>query len=386
VFYIPGVMWVIQHIEKNASTDDRSACEHIMRTIYQENPGYWPYGLTLGHLDGGCWLVKDAQAQPIGFVGWQERNDGIKKIGYYAIGILPEFRHQRYGRAAVQELLKKKASGVDEVRALIVDTNAPSRALAASLQVPQELIKSAAPAAKQGLGALAKSLLPMGLYGAAYGRAAGSAHRAHQNDTSFLSEMGRMNPELAFQDILNFAIGAGAKHSAAAGLKKNLQHLATPLAWTATTTAIPAKDAIQNTAWGIPGFFKDVGTLANKPAPTGGDGEGMPTWAKWMVGAGVPVTALAALYMAGQKQQGAAPGAAPSSAGKIRVTLPTRNKDDAETALEVPFEEVGMSNTLQRGIRRDLLRRLRAETAGRTRRKFPREEREVQALQETNVI
>jgi len=125
----------------------------ILRDIYNENPSYWPHGLSVGHFDGGLWLVREkSSSAPVGFVGWQERPErsasGLRKIGYYSIGVLPAYRGNGFAREAVGKLLSFKSAAVDEVRALIKQHNLPSLRLAASLAVPVVKLASAAPAGK----------------------------------------------------------------------------------------------------------------------------------------------------------------------------------------------------------------------------------------------
>lgn len=53
--------------------------------------------------------------------------------------------------------------------------------------------------------------------------------------------------------------------------------------------------------------------------------------------------------------------------GRIKVTLPTRKPGDAETTIDIPTRQIGMSDSLFGRIRRDALRRLQAESKERTR-------------------
>jgi RimJ/RimL family protein N-acetyltransferase len=112
----------------------------VMDRIYRENPKNWPFGLDPDGFDGGLYLIREKQANtPVGFCGWQERNeiDGSDcvKVGYYSIGILPEYRRNGFAKQALNRLIATKAAGVDHVRALILESNAPSRALANDLGV-----------------------------------------------------------------------------------------------------------------------------------------------------------------------------------------------------------------------------------------------------------
>jgi RimJ/RimL family protein N-acetyltransferase len=124
------------------------ACQ-IMRRIYDENPSHWPNGLSAGHFDGGLYLIREKQSSvPAGFCGWQERIEPSKqypflqKIGYYSIGILPEYRRNGFAREAVSKIVQLKSAGVDKVRALIMASNNPSLALADDLGV-EKVIKLA---------------------------------------------------------------------------------------------------------------------------------------------------------------------------------------------------------------------------------------------------
>jgi len=112
----------------------------VMDRIYRENPGNWPYGIDPYGFDGGLYLIREKQAgTAVGFCGWQQRNelDGSEpvKVGYYSIGILPEHRRHGYAKQALSRLITVKAAGVDRVRALIMASNGPSRALAQELGV-----------------------------------------------------------------------------------------------------------------------------------------------------------------------------------------------------------------------------------------------------------
>jgi GNAT superfamily N-acetyltransferase len=66
--------------------------------------------------------------------------------------------------------------------------------------------------------------------------------------------------------------------------------------------------------------------------------------------------------------QGVADRAERPESGRIRVTLPTRSKGDAETQLDLPVQEMALSDALVGKIRRDVRGRLRSETNERTKR------------------
>jgi RimJ/RimL family protein N-acetyltransferase len=119
----------------NVNSADRRECEGIMRTIYQENPTFFPHGLFIEGLDD-AYVVKQASTlKPVGFTGWQEFPEGRQKVGYYSIGILPEFRGQGYAKSALAGILAEKEASVDKVRAFIVPHNLPSIRLAESFGI-----------------------------------------------------------------------------------------------------------------------------------------------------------------------------------------------------------------------------------------------------------
>jgi RimJ/RimL family protein N-acetyltransferase len=137
--YLPFSHSLSKSASEKTSLGSYQTCQQIMDTIYKEDPSKWPYGLDIPGHDGGVYLIrKSASSQPVGFVGWQERRKGHKKVGYYSIGILPEYRGSGFAKEAVQQVISEKSAGVDEVRALIIHTNTASKALAGSLGIPVE--------------------------------------------------------------------------------------------------------------------------------------------------------------------------------------------------------------------------------------------------------
>lgn len=126
------------YMTKQASAVDMSAREEargIMKKIYDEDPSYWPYGLDIpGH--ESLYLIRDNMTKAAaGFVGWQELVENGRKVGSYSIGILPEYRQKGFAKEAVSKILRIKSASVDEVRAYVMQHNAPSHALADSLGV-----------------------------------------------------------------------------------------------------------------------------------------------------------------------------------------------------------------------------------------------------------
>lgn len=152
--------------EKVASSSLKEA-KDILHDIYEENPKHWPHGLYPEQMDGGLYLVREASTkEPVGFVGWQERIEDFKKVGYYSVGIKQAHRRNGFAKAAVRQLIQKKLANVDKVKALIMDDNMPSRGLAKDLDVEVDLEKQAmskllsklGPGAGAGIGAIAGGL------------------------------------------------------------------------------------------------------------------------------------------------------------------------------------------------------------------------------------
>lgn len=116
-----------------------SELDKIMDTIYAENPRWFPYGLSKSMLNQ-VFMVHDPDTKKAaGFTGWQFRpNDKGGTTGWYAVGLLPEFRGKGLGKKALQDLLGSKPSFVDDVKAFIVQGNEASVGLAKSLGIPYQ--------------------------------------------------------------------------------------------------------------------------------------------------------------------------------------------------------------------------------------------------------
>jgi hypothetical protein len=116
----------------------RAEFDQLLNSIYQDNPTWWPHGLKRAQLDEAFAIRDPATRKLAGFTGWQFRNDQTgKKAGYYAVGLLPEFRRQGLAKRALQEMFQEhKPADVQDVRAYIVPGNEPSLKLADKLGVP----------------------------------------------------------------------------------------------------------------------------------------------------------------------------------------------------------------------------------------------------------
>lgn len=129
---------VVYDLSMTKSAASREEVQAIMDKVAAENPEYWPYGCSTDAGPGGeVYLVRDSLTKAAaGFVGWQEVPMHGRKVGSYYVGILPEYRGNGFAKEAVAKIIQKKASGVDEVRAFVMASNRPSKALAKSLGIP----------------------------------------------------------------------------------------------------------------------------------------------------------------------------------------------------------------------------------------------------------
>lgn len=160
------------------STDGKTFVAGVFQSLYQEHPEHWSNGLSFRNFAPGesVYLVREKQAStPMGFVGWQQRQEQGKRIGYYSVGLLPEFRGKGYAKEAVAKLIAEKSAGVDEVRALIHHSNTASLHLATALGVPVTKCASMNKSSmlKAIASALTKTPLRRGLTGAGVGAGAG---------------------------------------------------------------------------------------------------------------------------------------------------------------------------------------------------------------------
>lgn len=339
-----------------------------MERIRTENPEYWSNGLSLANFGGNdtLWAIKEAN-QTMGFVGWQERHDPEgRKVGYYSIGVLPPYRRRGIAKEAVAAVITKLASRVDVVKAAIVETNTPSRALAECLGVDIELEKQAmSPATKALLGWMAGGAL-VGGPGLDY-----AYH--HKPDKSMLE-----NYRDAFNDParrkemgINSVLGV---LSGLVGSKKG------PVEAAGVGLMIPGKDLILNANKKLHGIdpkaLMDAAEQAAKPpaqSPRMSPKVMAMLAAAGLLGAG-------GLAYAGIRGSGAVSDLArKASKGRVRVTLPTKQPGDAETTVEVPIEDVDLSQNLYRNLGRDTRRRLRAESRER-KVKFKQEQRGAKNL------
>lgn len=385
----------------------QKSVDKIMAEIYAEAPEHWPCGLSPQLFDGGTWPIKDEAGDVVGFTGWQVRNRSGKKVGYYSVGVLAPHRRKGLAKKALEALLAKKRDTVDTVQALIVDGNAPSTQLAKSLNISIESVKP-----PQHFKPVIKSafdwrqmgkLLAAGSPGRQWGKAlaAGVATDAVVDSARHggldLGEWWQSKKDngllgLAMPAIntvlFRNAFGHGQKikdlsaqrsdwqaRLAQAGgklrgykaetdkLTKLIDEAARSRA--ATYGGILGKDLAVTGITQVPKF---VGTMTDTARAMGAQAKAMASNNKAALG-GLGILGLLGLSLAASQHRQAAAQEATADkdqSGKIRITLPTKKPGDQETQLEMPLRNINMSNAIQSGLRRDTLRRLRAETASRT--------------------
>ncbi len=294
--------------------------------------------------------------EPIAFTGWQIRNelhgDGLKKVGYYSIGVLPEWRQQGIAKKAIALMLQEKAAEVDVVRALIHPTNGPSMELARSLGV--EIEKSAGVG-----GATIKALL-----GKLGGGAAGATSIPLVNDMYLHPDKSLFNPadwdkKRTADFLTNALVGAAGGAAVQHGMRGNNSKLITGGA-----TTLLAGPYVKPLLARMPNLVDAKSNELNR-APAAPPSNRNETLLKGGLAGGGIVALLAALGLGksflGTAQESNAI-AAQQGKGRVKVTLPTKNPGDGETQIEMPMENINLSNNLYNSLGRDTRRRLRGES------------------------
>lgn len=349
---------------------DRRQVGQIMSRILSERPEYWPYGLSIGHMNGGTWLVrKKASKEPVGFLGWQRFREGGKTVGNYAIGILPEFRGQGYGKAALSELLAAKSASVDEVRALVMETNTPSRRLADALNIPVTTVKSAFMQKLLGAANATGSFLSKPAVAGPLGAVGVDAmlEQRHQQavnpgaDFSFGKWMSSLDPRKDMFRPANLLLNAGLLGSGT----KMLQGGDTVKGIGTMSSIIPKDIGLQALGM-MPAIRQNVDTMAagTHPALAKEGWSGMSGLEKTgITAAGVTLLGLLAMSLRNQQKQlhTAEEDTRRRQGGTLRVTLPTKDPNDTETQIEMPLASMPLSNTILGRLGRDTRRRLRYE-------------------------
>lgn len=367
-------------IVKAAASADREKAAALLERIRSENPSHWPYGLYPEQFDpGDLFLIrKEAGADPLGFVGWQERDMGGERVGLYSIGVLPEWRGQGVAKTAVARLIQEKAAGVDRVAALVVEGNTPSEKLAEALGVPRlALQKRANPLVDglkfigRGFGGTASKGEIAGRYASMVGLPLASDVLSYGRDPSVAYGDQPMYAGRAVNALLNAAIGRWAM--GAQGTERFGRMLSAPVKdlTLAATGAIPSFAAaanryVENSGKALPA--PSPAPAAQIQAPEAG-ASGMPPWAL-LGGAGLltaGVGGAAYILQKAIRDKAEAPvNIQTSQGGRLKVTLPTTREGDSETVLDLPFDqENALSNSLRNRLKLDTRRRLYAETKAR---------------------
>lgn len=348
--------------ETSINLEARRECEDIMKKIYDENPSYWPYGLDMSSHDGGVYMIREASTRkPIGFTGWQERMDGTTKVGFYSIGILPEYRNNGYAKQAVAKLISIKSANVDRVQALVMKHNKPSLALADALHIP--VIKAGSE--KKAMQLIKNPAVLGGVGNAALWDYLSQESQPWQKE--YWSDTSRHRLGMA---LLNSLLGAGGGHAIGkglSGLSKGTAGAGEALAGGAGTIALsPVKDLILNL---LPASSKVGPALEQASKAPKRFLEGLSTNQK-LLGGGLGLAGLLTAGYLGSKGVKAVNDLAKAqqsrAGGRVRVALPTKDPNDEETSIELPIEDLEVSKSQFEKLQRDLRRRIRKETKERT--------------------
>lgn len=348
-------------------TESRREVETIMDRIYNENPSFWPEGLSVkGHDD--LYMVREASTdEAAGFVGWQMRKEGSKRIGYYTIGILPEYRRNGLAKEAVSKLISKKAEEVDIVRAFIAPHNKPSVELAKGLDV--DIVKAAnwRQALLMGLGALGSGV---GMDAAFY---SGGDYGKWLDDTKNFQQL--KDPTRMFNLGVNTLTGL----SAGGIVGSKMPFMDKIRGGAIMATAAPATN------------FLTEGTGAlNRYRPTKNRAGGMSRNERLALlglgGAGLGVAAIGGHSLL-KRLKGLEDVAEQATGGRMKVTLPTQDPNDRETVLELPFDDyINVSQTAEDRLQRDLRRRVNAETRERTKKREPRKKKKDEEEKKASIL
>lgn len=340
----------------------------ILQRILAESPDYWPYGLSVDQFDGGLYMLsKQAGSNDfIGFVGWQERNEPGKRVGYYAIGVLPEYRRQGMAKAAVQKLLIEKSAGVDEVRALVVAQNEPSQQLARNLPGVKLTVLEKLASIEKAANVSDKMSILKNVVAPLIGATA--THTTYDQladpnrslGSTFRPDTWEDDKKRKLLAVFNAAAGAGIGWGAAN------KHVPSAIAG---FMGLPLKDVA----------LKALGLMENADALTTATREaiqapkeGIPKSMLYgALGLGAGALGLAG-YASMRKARAADAQAEAARGGRVKVTLPTKDPNDAETTLDIPIEEMNLSHALRARLGRDTRRKLLEETRKRTKSRKPK--------------
>ena len=377
MFYVDHCVLTKSASEQTYTFDSelRRECEDIMARIYKEEPSYWPEGLNIsGHHD--LYMIREASTKKaVGFTGWQEFvKEGGKKVGYYTIGILPEYRHNGFAKEAVRKLIAKKANSVDRVEAFIAPHNQPSLNLAARLGIG--VIKSA--------HTMPNSSAAKWILGSGIGNAAAWDYLGQGDKQPWQKDYWQDNSrDRVMMGGLNALLGMGGGYLMGKGFH-GLQHPSSgggaggSIAEGAGLVALsPVKDWLVRS---LPAAAKLPG-LADNLSKSPEQQESVVSWLKNMSptakAIGLGAAGLGALGLAYTAHKGinAVGDLAESNkalaGGRLQVTLPSKDKYDHETVVNMPINDINVSDRQKDKLTRDVRRRIYRETKERTRHRKP---------------
>lgn len=397
---------------KNAGARDAEKAASLLSRIHEENPSHWPHGLTVGHFaPGNLWLIqKNASEEPVGFFGWQPRTETPYKVGYYSVGVLPEYRNQGIASDAISYLIEKKASEVDMVRALVVAGNVASEKLADRLGVERQVFKQGSLPALNFIGKLMARPGWSGVASRIGLPVAGGAANAFAYDKFFPQneESSAFSGARGTTNLINFASGAMGMRSlgamrAANPLKGQPGHLAPKMDGYLSKKDLAAFNA-KKLGWataefgGAPILKVMLGqrgveleqnerkmqqdktlqeTLVNALSGSKETAQQItqgvssnPILAALLIASGVGAAGWGINRAITNRKPQEMNMNMKEPGGRIRVTLPTTNENDAETILDLPFDQqTVLTNPMQQRLAIDTRRRLRSESK---QRKTPR--------------
>jgi len=334
--------------------ESRNKCAAMIDRIVKEDPSYWPHGCDLAGFNDLYMVRKAADNEPVGFVGWQLRQEKMARVGYYAIGILPEYRKQGFAKDAVAGLLEKCASLVDTVRAFIMPHNGPSHALAESLGVPV-IHKMATKAAAKAIAPLWQRLLPSVATGV--GTAGLWDAKMHPDKGYGLDQWDKNRASDFLLNGVFGGVGGGLiQKSFDPAMAAHSGKLLTLGASTAMTGPIVKNVGIRAPAW--------LDSVTKKNLADASKGPSMDPKALAMIVGGGAI-AGAGLMGANMLRKAMLNSAASRQQGRVKVTLPTKAEGDAETSVDLPASDMNISATLMSAMGRDTRRRLREESSQR---------------------
>jgi hypothetical protein len=279
--------------------------------------------------------------------------DGPTKVGFYSIGILPEYRNNGYAKQAVAKLISIKAANVDRVQALVMKHNKPSLALAEALHIPVVKAGSEKKAMSLGKRILAGSGLGLGTAGfmdaLTFGRE--KSWDEYKKEPLTIARLANA--------LLNTGLGAAA---VVPGIPTHVR--------AAMLTSIPFKDFALSSIPAVQTISESVKDIADNKSQSLADLISTLSPTQKALGLGVGAAGLlGGGYLAhkGIKSlRDLASAQQQANKGKIRVALPTKDPEDQETIVELPIDDLDVSKSQFEKLQRDLRRRIRKETKERT--------------------